>query len=99
MGDRLATVDMGRKLRGLCPPFYGGRISLVPSNNVAWADAYLRTKWYLDPSSRLATADVGRKFVVGREAVGVPPFWGGELGPHLAQCGLDRGPPPCQVLF
>jgi len=21
----------------------------------------------------------------------------GEMGPHLAQCGLDRGPPPCQV--
>jgi len=26
-----------------------------------------------------------------------PFFWGGELGPHLAQCGLDQGPPPCQV--
>jgi len=24
-------------------------------------------------------------------------FWGGELGPHLAQCGVDQGPPPCQV--
>jgi len=25
--------------------------------NVAWAEAYLPTKWYLDPSSRLATTD------------------------------------------
>jgi len=29
--------------------------------NVAWADAYLRTKRHLDPSSRLATIDMGRK--------------------------------------
>jgi len=93
MGDRLATVDMGRKLRGLCPPFYGGRISWVPSNNVAWADAYLRTKWYLDPSSRLATTDMGRKFGGGA----VSPFWKGELSPHLTQCCLGRGLPPYQV--
>jgi len=24
----------------------------------------------------------------------VPTFWGGELGPHLAQCGLGRGLTP-----
>jgi len=30
---------------------------------VAWTEAYayLRTKWYFDPSSRLATIDMGRK--------------------------------------
>jgi len=28
---------------------------------VAWAEAYLRTKWHLDPPSRLATIDMGRK--------------------------------------
>ena len=28
---------------------------------MAWAEAYLRTKWHLDPSSRLATTDMGRK--------------------------------------
>jgi len=28
----------------------------------------------------------------------VPPSFGeGELSPHLAHCGLDRGPSPCQV--
>jgi len=52
----LATIDMGRKLgrrleRGSC----------VPINNVVWAEAYLRTKWYLDPCSRLAATDVGGK--------------------------------------
>jgi len=30
-------------------------------HNVAYAEAYLRTKWHLDPCSRLATIDVGRK--------------------------------------
>jgi len=29
--------------------------------NVAWAEAYLRTKWHFHPSSRLATIDTGRK--------------------------------------
>ena len=29
--------------------------------NVAWAEAYLRTKWYLNSSSRLATTNTGRK--------------------------------------
>ena len=40
--------------------------------------------WHLDPSSRLATVDMGRKLWV------VPPFWG-ELGAHLTQSGLGRG--------
>ena len=51
-------------------------------HNVAWAEAYLLTKWYPDPSSRLAKIDMGRK--VG-DAV---PLSVGELGPHLTQCGL-----------
>jgi len=37
---------------------------------VTWAEVYLRTKWHLDPSSRLATTDIGRKLGV------VPPFGG-----------------------
>jgi len=47
------------------------------------AEAYLRTKCHLDPSSRLATINMDRK-------VGCyPPFWEGEeLGPHQTQCGL-----------
>jgi len=39
-----------------------------------WAEAYLRNKWHLDPSSRLATIDTGRK-------LGAPLlFWGGGTG-------------------
>ena len=106
MGDRLATIDMDRKL-GLCPlwwePGYpckcntmwpGPRPTFVPSgilihppvwpqqtwaknwgalplggrwscvrikHNVARAEAYLRTKWHLDPSSRWAIIEMGRK--------------------------------------
>jgi len=62
-----------------------------PSNNVAWAEAYLRTKWHLDPSSRLATTDM-------RQKLGdcCAPFLG-EVGPHLTQCGLGRGLPLYQV--
>jgi len=47
--------------------------------NVGWDEAYLRTQWHIDPSSRLATTDIGRK--LGRA---VPLLGGGSwLGPHL----------------
>jgi len=29
--------------------------------NFAWAETHLFTKWHLDPSSRMATIDMGRK--------------------------------------
>jgi len=79
---------MGQKLGGGCALFSG---ELGPiEHKVAWAEAYLHTKWNLSPSSHLATTDIGGNW-------GLCPFRGGELGPHLAQCGLDQGPPPCQV--
>jgi len=47
MGDRLATTYMDRKVGGLCP-FPWGELGLhLPSNNVAWAEAYLRTNGIL----------------------------------------------------
>ena len=61
MGDRLATVDMGRKLgaaavRCLFPWVRPeGQLYGSPSNIDAWAEAYLGTKWHHDPSNRLAT--------------------------------------------
>ena len=36
-----------------------GRGAGSPSNTVSWVDAYLCTKWHLDPSSRLATIHMG----------------------------------------
>jgi len=41
-------------------PFWRGGAG-SPSNNVVWDEAYLRTKWHLDVSSRLATIEMGRK--------------------------------------
>ena len=60
-------------MRGCCVPIL---------HNVAWAEDFLRTKWHLNPCSRLATIDTGRKFW----ALSV--FGGGELGFHLTQCRL-----------
>jgi len=87
---RPCQSKVGRKVWwGCCTvyPFSWGTGS--PSNtmspdwlSVAWAEAYLRTKWHLDPSSRLATWTENWE-----EAV--PHFYGGKLGPHLIQCGLD----------
>jgi len=47
----LATTDVDRKLGA--PSLFGERAG-SPSNTVAWAEAYLHTKWHLDASSRLA---------------------------------------------
>jgi len=47
------------KIGWVCP-FSGD--SWVPiKHKVAWAEAYLRTKWHLSPSNHLATTDIGRK--------------------------------------
>jgi len=68
---RLATIDMGQKLGGTAL-FSRGR--WVPiEHKVAWAEAYLHTKWHLNQSSRLATTDIGRK-------LGAVPFRGGRAG-------------------
>ena len=54
MGDRLATKDAGRK-RGAALPLSGEGTGSPILHNVASAEAYLRTKYYLDSSDRLAT--------------------------------------------
>ena len=88
MGDRLATIDIGQKLGAV--PLWG--VSWVPTqHNVAWAEAYLDTKWHLDPSSRLAIIVMGQKLGV------LPPFLERELGPYLTQCCFGRGLSPYQV--
>jgi len=70
------------------PPFWEEMGSHL--TQCRWADAYLRTKWYLDSTSRSAITDIGGK--IG----GCAPL-GGELGPHLTQCGRGRDLPPYQV--
>jgi len=72
MGDRFATIDMGRGLRtqALLPasvnrePYLGAAVPLsvgqlgphlTQCRLSPWPEAYLCTKWHLDPSNRLAT--------------------------------------------
>jgi len=62
----------GPKSGWLCP-FLGGGWGPI-QHSVACAAVYLRTKWHLDQSSRLATTDKGRKLGA------VPPFWGWGTG-------------------
>ena len=52
---------MGEKLGGVGVPFYEGGSWVPMEHKVAWAEAYLHTKWHLSPSSRLATTEFGRK--------------------------------------
>jgi len=44
--------------RAAVPPFWGLDPHLTQCR---LAEAYLRTRWHLGPSSRLATIDMGRK--------------------------------------
>jgi len=82
---------MGRKLGA--PPHFGEELGPHLAQcglgrdhgyKIAMAETYLRAKWHLGPSGRLATIDTGRKLGV------LLPFWGRELGPHLTQCRLGR---------
>jgi len=43
MGDRLATINIGRREGGCCAPFRGGELGPI-KHNVAWAEIYLRIK-------------------------------------------------------
>jgi len=71
---------MSRKLGGSVPFWEGEHGPHLKT--VAWGEAYLDTKWHLNPSSHLTTTD-GPK-------IGAVPFGEGELGPLL-------GLPACQV--
>ena len=57
VGDHLAMVTWAEKWGLLCPlPCDVEELQ----HNVAWAEADPYTKWHPDPSSRLATIDMGR---------------------------------------
>jgi len=88
LGPRLTQCCLGQ---GLTPyqPHHHNRFTALFLGPPGWASA----KWYLNPSSRLATTDMGQKLWEG----GLCPFLGGKLGPHLTQCGQGQGLPPCQI--
>jgi len=72
---------------GCCAPYYGGELG--PNLTQCHLGQGLPS-WHPDPSSRLATTDIGLK--VG---AAVSLLWG--AGSHLTQCELGRGLPPHQV--
>jgi len=82
----------GPKIR-MCAPFGRVQLGTHVTQCGGMGQAYLHTKWHLDPSSHLAATNMGQKLGQGL----CPIFWRGELGPHLAQCGLGRGLRPYQV--
>jgi len=119
VGDRLATIDMGRKEGAAVPlswgelgphltqcglgqglPLYqvwpqqtwpedwGGDCAPLGEGELGPHLTQSSLGWHLDPSSRLATTDMGRKLG------GLCPIWGEEPGPHLTQCGQGQGLPP-----
>jgi len=59
------------------------------------AEAYLPTKWHLDPSSRLATIDIGRKF--GRGCCAFPLFFLFLWGAGFSSNTMLPGPRPTSV--
>jgi len=88
MGDRLATIDMGRKL-GVVPPFGRGELGpyLAQCGLGRGLPPYRVASWSMQPFGH---SRLGPK-------MGSVPFWGGELGLRLTQRCLGRGLPPYQV--
>jgi len=72
MGDLLATIDAGRKW-GLRALF--GDLDPHVTHMWSWPRPFLRTKWHLDPYSRLATTDMAENWG------GCDPFWEGSWVP------------------
>jgi len=62
-GNRLPTIDIGLKRAGalLCPFSGEGGGARPHLTQCRLVEAYLPTKWHLDPSSNLAATDMGRK--------------------------------------
>ena len=64
MGDRVATIDMGPKEGAAVPLFWRELCAAVPHLTQCGLGRGLpRTKWHLDPSSRLATTDMGLSLI------------------------------------
>jgi len=73
MGDRGHNRHGPKRGGGSCVPFAESwdRPRLIECGLRGCTKVYFRTKWHLDPSSRLATIHMGQK--LGED---VPFFWG-----------------------
>ena len=90
MGDRLATIDMGRKEGGFVSlSFLGGR---YPSNTM-WPGPRSTSL----PSRSWSIQLFGHNRHAPKSGGGSWPFRGEGLGHHLTQCGQGWGLPPYQV--
>jgi len=105
MGDRLTTIDIGRKVGAAAPLSVG---DLCPHNAVSPGPrpTSIPSGWRVDPSSRLATIDMGRGLYVRMRAclrrlacvrklgkcVATVALSLGELGPHLTQHSVGMPP-------
>ena len=71
----------GSKIGG-CAPVLGRGAGSPVYHTVAWVQAYLPTKWHLDPSCHLATTNIGRK-------LGAVSRWGWGPACQVAKFHLD----------
>jgi len=89
MGDRLDTIDTGRKLWAV-PPLQGG--GELGRHVTQCGLGRGLPSYQVEPWSTQRFGHNRHRPKIG----GCAPFWG-ELGPHLAQCGLGRGLPLYQA--
>jgi len=85
----VATTDTGQKL-GVYS--FSGRRDGSPSNTMS-----PRLRPTSVPNGILTMQPFGHNRHGPKIGGVVPVFGQGELGPHLAQCGLDRGPPSWSI--
>jgi len=78
----------GRKVGGLLCSFLGGAGSSITMSPGPRPTSV--------PGCTLIDPAIWPQHIWAKNCGAQPSFWEGELGPHLAQCGLDRGPLPCQ---
>jgi len=91
MGDRLAPIDMGRKVGAdVALPFFGGGLGLYLTQCPldGGLPPYQVSSWSIQPFGHNRH---------GPKIWGCVPFWVAEAECHLKQCGRGRGLTPCQV--
>ena len=92
MGDRFATIDMGRKW-GVVPLFVG-TWGLCPFLGGAWYASNTKSPGRGLPPYQVASSSI-QPFGHNRHGPKIGslcrPFWGGRTGPHLTQSRLSRG--------
>ena len=82
MGDRFATIDMGRR-----PRFTDASVQQTHDDKL----------YVLNYGAKAATTAQQALTCAGKLGAAIP-LSVGEVGPHVTQCRRSRGPTPYQVL-